>query len=132
MDDTHVKVIEVVLDHLAYGWNAETIPENHPHLSLAQKYAALAWYYDRQIELDAEIERQDERIRALRSASGPSNRRLVRRAHSFPVVAAANLFVISRPGRSLCEGDTPCPQMGEQRKQPALPPPPEGGLAKRG
>ena len=73
MDDTNVKVIEVVLDHLAYGWNAETIQENHPHLSLAQVFAALAWYYDHQIELDAEIERQDERIRALRASSGPSN-----------------------------------------------------------
>ena len=73
MDDTNIKVIEVVLDHLAYGWNAETIQENHPHLSLAQVYAALAWYYDHQIELDAEIERQDERIRALRAASEPSS-----------------------------------------------------------
>jgi uncharacterized protein (DUF433 family) len=72
VDDTNVKVIEVVLDHLAYGWNAETIQENHPNLSLAQVYAALAWYYDHQTEVDAEIERQDERIRALRAASGQS------------------------------------------------------------
>ena len=68
-----MKVIEVVLDHLAYGWNAETIQENHPHLSLAQVYAALAWYYDHQTEVDADIARQDERIRALRTASGPSS-----------------------------------------------------------
>jgi uncharacterized protein (DUF433 family) len=73
VDDTNVKVIEVVLDHLAYGWNAETIQENHPHLSLAQVYAALAWYYDHQTEMDEELERQDERIRALRSASGQSS-----------------------------------------------------------
>jgi len=72
IDDTNVKVIEVVLDHLAYGWNAETIQENHPHLSLAQVYAALAWYYDHQPEMDAEIERQDERLRALRAAAAPS------------------------------------------------------------
>ena len=73
IDDTNVKVIEVVLDHLAYGWNAETIHENHPHLSLAQVYAALAWYYDHQVEMDGEIERQEERIRALRAASKPSS-----------------------------------------------------------
>lgn len=86
MDDTNVKVIEVVLDHLAYGWNAETIQENHSHLSLAQVYAALAWYYDHQFELDAEIERQDERIRALRAASGPSSlqRRLAAGRRSGP------------------------------------------------
>jgi uncharacterized protein (DUF433 family) len=78
VDDTNVKVIEVVLDHLAYGWDAETIQENHPHLSLAQVYAALAWYYDHQTEMDAELEQQDERIRALRAASGqsPLQRRL--------------------------------------------------------
>ena len=72
IDDTNVKVIEVVLDHLAYGWNAESIQENHPHLSLAQVYAALAWYYDHQAAMDAEIERQDERVRALHAAAAPS------------------------------------------------------------
>jgi uncharacterized protein (DUF433 family) len=72
IDDANVKVIEVVLDHLAYGWSAETIQENHPHLSLAQVYAALAWYYDHQTEMDAEIEQQGESIRALRRAAGPS------------------------------------------------------------
>src|SRR6266478_958743 len=72
LDDSNVKVIEVVLDHLAYGWDAETIQENHPRLSLAQVYAALAWYYDHQAEMDAAIGRQDERIQALRDAAAPS------------------------------------------------------------
>ena len=73
IDDTNTKVVEVALDHLAYGWSAETIHENHPHLSLAQVYAALAWYYDHQAEMDAELESQSERIRALRAAAGPSS-----------------------------------------------------------
>jgi uncharacterized protein (DUF433 family) len=72
IDDTNVKVIEVALDHLGYGWNADTIQENHPHLSLAQVYAALAWYYDHQTDMDAEIARQDDRIQALRGAAAPS------------------------------------------------------------
>ena len=72
VDDTNVKVIEIVLDHLAYGWNAETIHENHPHLSLAQVYAALAWYYDHQTEMDADIERQEQHLRELRTATAPS------------------------------------------------------------
>ncbi len=72
IDDTNVKVIEIVLDHLAYGWNAETIQENHPHLSLAQVYAALAGYYDHQAEMDTEIEGQEERLRVLRAAAAPS------------------------------------------------------------
>ena len=73
VDDTKVKVVELVLDHLAYGWDAETIQDNHPHLSLAQVYAALAWYYDHQAEMDAEIERQGQRIQSLRKSSQPSS-----------------------------------------------------------
>ena len=81
VDDTNVKVIEIVLDHQAYGWSAETIQENHPHLSLAQVYAALAWYYDHQSEMDAEIERQRDRLEVLRAATpgSPLARRALRR-----------------------------------------------------
>lgn len=36
IDDANVKVIDIALSHLAYGWSAEAIHEQHPHLSLAQ------------------------------------------------------------------------------------------------
>jgi len=42
-------------------------------LSLAQVYAALAWYYDHQAEMDVEIGRQSERLKALRAAAAPSS-----------------------------------------------------------
>src|SRR4051794_5818982 len=59
VDDTNVKVIEVVLDKLAHGWSPEQIAEQHYHrLSLAQIHAAFSYYYDHQAEFDAEIERQ--------------------------------------------------------------------------
>jgi uncharacterized protein (DUF433 family) len=83
IDDTNVKVVEIALDHLAYGWTADAIQENHPALTLAQVYAALAWYYDHQADLDAEIERQSERLRVLRAGAKPSplaRRALLRRA----------------------------------------------------
>jgi uncharacterized protein (DUF433 family) len=81
IDDTNIKVIEVVLEHLGHGWNAESIQENHPELTLAQVYAALAWYYDNQEEVDAEIEQQAERLLALREEVGlsPLQRRLAMR-----------------------------------------------------
>jgi uncharacterized protein (DUF433 family) len=66
IDDTNIKVIEVVLDRLAYGWSPEEIHLQHPHLSLAQIHAALAYYYDHQPELDQEIARQEEQVRSLR------------------------------------------------------------------
>ena len=73
IDATNVKVIELAAEHLAYGWSADDLHENHPHLSLAQIYAALAWYYDHQPEMDVEIERQEARVRELKAAAVPSS-----------------------------------------------------------
>jgi uncharacterized protein (DUF433 family) len=52
---TKTKVIEIVLDRLAHHWDAEEIQRQHPHLSLAQIYCALAYYHDHQAEMDADI-----------------------------------------------------------------------------
>ena len=56
IDNTNTKVREVVLDKLAHDWTAEDMHREHPHLSLAQLHAALAYYYDHKAEVDAEIE----------------------------------------------------------------------------
>lgn len=71
IDDTNVKVVEVMLDHLTYGHSAEEIHLQHPHLSLAQVHAAFSYYFDHQLDLDAEIERRHARAEALRAKSGP-------------------------------------------------------------
>ena len=78
LNDTKIKVIEVVLDHLAYGWSADEIHEQHPHLSLAQIHAALAYYYDHQNDIDAQVEQDLKRVRELRVSTGesPVQRRL--------------------------------------------------------
>lgn len=72
IDDTNVKVIEVVLDRLAYGWSPEEIHFQHPGLSLAQIHAALTYYCDHQPELDAEIAGQHDAVRRLREQAGES------------------------------------------------------------
>jgi uncharacterized protein (DUF433 family) len=69
IDDTNVKVIEVVLDKLAYGLTPDEIHREHPHLSLAQIYAAFCWYYDHKAEYDQEIARQEREAEELRAAS---------------------------------------------------------------
>ena len=78
IDETNTKVIEVVLDHLAYGWSAETIHEQLPHLSLAQTYAALAYFYDHEEEFERLIAVQQREVAALREEFGesPLQRRL--------------------------------------------------------
>jgi uncharacterized protein (DUF433 family) len=67
IDDTNTKVIEVVLDKMAYGWSPEETHVQHPHLSLAQIHAALSYYYDHQAAFDAEIDRQLQEVDALRA-----------------------------------------------------------------
>ena len=76
IDDTNVKVIEVILDHLAYGHSPEEIHLHHPHLSMAQVHAAFAYYFDHKAEIDAEIDRRHRRVEALRAkADSPFTRK---------------------------------------------------------
>jgi uncharacterized protein (DUF433 family) len=81
IDDTKVKVIEVILDHLAYGHSPEEIHLQHPHLSLAQVHAAFTYYFDHQPRLDAEIQKRYERVERLRAGAGeqPSRKKLLAR-----------------------------------------------------
>jgi uncharacterized protein (DUF433 family) len=58
IDGTTMKVIELVLDHLAYGWSPEELHFQHPYLTMGQIYSALAYYWDHRTELDQDIERQ--------------------------------------------------------------------------
>ena len=75
---TKVKVIEVVLDHVAYGFSPAEIHLQHPHLSLAQVHAALSYYYDHQAEIDAEMRRQADDAQRLweQNRDSPGRRRL--------------------------------------------------------
>lgn len=85
IDATNVKVIEVVLDRVAHGWSPEEIHFQHPDLSLGQIHAALAWYYDHQVELDAEIERRLRDVAAIAAGAGESRlRRRLRAAGLVP------------------------------------------------
>ena len=80
IDQTNVKVVEVVLDHLAYGWSPEEMHYQHPDLSLAQIHAALAYYFDHQEQFDRQIEGslgEAERL-AAEAKDSPLRRRLRR------------------------------------------------------
>jgi uncharacterized protein (DUF433 family) len=50
-----VRVSQVVMDYLAHGWSPEEMCRQHPYLMLAEAHAAMAYYYDHQEQLDAEI-----------------------------------------------------------------------------
>jgi len=85
IDRTNVKVIEVVLDHLAYGWSAEEIHYQQPHLSLAQIHAALAFYFDHQSEFDRQVETGLRKAEELAGAGKDSPlRQRLRRLGKLP------------------------------------------------
>jgi len=73
---TKVKVAEVVLDKIAYGSSPEEIHFQHPHLSLAQIYAAMTYYYENQGKVDDQIRRgMKESDRLSEQVSDPDFRR---------------------------------------------------------
>jgi len=63
----NTKVVEVVLDKIAYGWSPEEMHRQHPHLSMAQIHAALSYYYDHQAEVDADIELRNRYVEEMRA-----------------------------------------------------------------
>jgi uncharacterized protein (DUF433 family) len=56
----NVKVIEIVEEHLGWGWSPEKMQEEHPEFTLAQLYSALAYFYDHEAEMRSDLRRQDE------------------------------------------------------------------------
>ena len=69
---TRTKVLELALDRIAHHWDADEIHRQHPHLSLGQIYAALAYYFDHKEDLDAQIEDQLKSVEAARASAGQS------------------------------------------------------------
>ena len=57
-----VRVAQVVMDYLAYGWSADEIHRQHRHLGLAEVHAAMGYYYDNQAEIDSEIAAELEEV----------------------------------------------------------------------
>ena len=59
---TAMKVVELVLDHLAYGWSPEELHFQHPYLTMGHIHSALAYYWDHKGELEQDIEQRLQRI----------------------------------------------------------------------
>jgi len=77
---TTVKVIELVLDAMAYGWSPEELHFQYPHLSMGRIHSALAYYHDHREAMDAEIARREADAAKLRAQArhAPLQQRLRR------------------------------------------------------
>src|SRR5690242_3812253 len=64
---TTLKVAHIVIDAETWGIAPQQIQENYPQLSLAQIYAALAYYYDHKDQIDAWIAQQTEEYERTRA-----------------------------------------------------------------
>jgi uncharacterized protein (DUF433 family) len=69
---SRTKVIQIVMDKMAYGWTPEEIQAQHLHLTLAQVYAAFAYYHDHKAQLDAQIEEDYRLAEEMRTQAGES------------------------------------------------------------
>ncbi|WP_017305462.1 DUF433 domain-containing protein [Spirulina subsalsa] len=57
-----VRVAQIVMDYLAYGWSVEEICRQHLYLTPAEAHAAMGYYFDHQEEIDREITQEWEQV----------------------------------------------------------------------
>jgi uncharacterized protein (DUF433 family) len=70
--DTSMKVSDLVLDSLAYGWSPGELKFQHPSLSLGQIHSALAYYWDHQEQMDAAVEKGLKLAEQLKQETTPA------------------------------------------------------------
>ena len=61
-----IRVAQIVMDYLSYGWSVEEICRQHPYLKPAEAHAAMGYYFDHQEEIDQEITQEWEQAQADR------------------------------------------------------------------
>jgi uncharacterized protein (DUF433 family) len=67
-----VRVAQIVMDYLAYGWSPDEMCRQHPYLRLSEAYAAMAYYFDYQDEIDCEIRTEWEQAQHAKAQASPS------------------------------------------------------------
>ena len=67
-----VRVAQIVMDYLAYGWSPDEMCRQHPYLRLSEAYAAMAYYFDHQDEIDGEIRAEWEQAQQAKSQASLS------------------------------------------------------------
>lgn len=67
-----MKVVELITSIKAYNWGPEELLQNYPHLTLSKIYSALAYYWDYQQQIDADLERRYQEAEKLRREAGES------------------------------------------------------------
>ena len=72
-----IRVAQIVMDYLAHGWSVEEMCRHHATLTPAEAHSAMAYYFDHQSTMDAEIRHELEQVDRDR-ATAPLSPFLVR------------------------------------------------------
>jgi uncharacterized protein (DUF433 family) len=67
-----VRVAQIAMDYLAHGWSAEEMCRQHPALTLGEIHSAMAYYFDHQEQVDAEIRAESAQNRQERPSAATS------------------------------------------------------------
>lgn len=66
---TRIRVQDIVSDHERHGLSPEQIAREYPHISLAQVFGALAYYYDHCDEVRQQMRADEEYVRQAEGAA---------------------------------------------------------------
>jgi hypothetical protein len=64
-----IRVAQIVMDYLAYGWSPDEMCRQHPYLHPVEAHVAMAYYFDHQDEIDREIQTEWQQVQQDRSQS---------------------------------------------------------------
>jgi uncharacterized protein (DUF433 family) len=78
-----IRVAQIVMDYLAYGWSADEMCRQHPYLKPAEAHTAMAYYFDHQAEVDAEIQEELQRADQEHEQAKNSSLRIQLRAEGL-------------------------------------------------
>jgi len=67
-----IRVAQIVMDYLNYGWSVDEMCRQHPYLTRAEAHAAMGYYFDHQQEIEAEIEAELKEVEQARTGAPPS------------------------------------------------------------
>jgi uncharacterized protein (DUF433 family) len=68
---TRVRVQDIYVDSEVHGMTPDEIAAGYPHLTLAQVYAALAYYFDHREEIQGEVREDRDLVQEVKARTGP-------------------------------------------------------------
>lgn len=67
-----IRVSQIAMDYLAHEWSPDEMCRHHEQLTPAEAHAAMTYYYDHQVEIDAEIRAEIAESRVAQAAASPT------------------------------------------------------------